>query len=227
MKKRINNLTKESYRQSIEISKIIKQARTSLDKAVDWQHMLHLHNIVFNLDTIRHQLETIFEAIQLSRLGVISTTLLHPSELELATQILRSQKVETTSYDQTYEFLELAALHNDSSIIFIVKIPRLRNGSYQLLRIESIPIDLKSIELNSKFAIINENESFLTDERCNRIENTFLCNIENLTNVTCNECHHRLLRGKPSKCAFIRDTSSSEIKVIENNGILEIGRAHV
>lgn len=218
--KRINNLTKESYRQSIEVSKIIKQARINLDRAVDWQHMLHLHNIIFNLDTIRHQLDTIFEAIQLSRLGVISTTLLHPSELELATQILRSQEVEITSYDQTYEFLEIAALHNDSSIIFIVKIPRLRNGSYQLLRVEPIPIDLKSIEINNKFAIISKDESFVTDEKCNRIENTFLCNIENLTNVTCNECHHRLLRGKPSKCVFISDRSSSEIKVIENNGIL-------
>ncbi|XP_055623731.1 uncharacterized protein LOC129767135 [Toxorhynchites rutilus septentrionalis] len=218
--KRINNLTREAYRQSIEISSFIKQAKMSLDRALDWQHMLHLHNIVFNLDTIRYQLDTIFEAIQLSRLGVISTALLYPTELELATQLLKSQEIEITSYDQTYEYLEMMALHNDSSIVFVVKIPRLRNESYQLLRIEPIPIDQKSIKINSKFAITGEDESFLSDEKCNQIENTFLCNIEKLTNVTCDECYHQLLRGKPSKCTFISDTSTSAIKIMENNGIL-------
>lgn len=175
----------------------------NLDRSVDWHHMLHLHNIIFNLDTIRYQLDTIFEAIQLARLGVISTALLYPSELELATQILRSQKIEIASHDQTYEYLELAAFHNDSSIVFIVKIPKLRIGCYQLLRIEPIPIDRRTIKINSKFAITSEDESFLSYERCNQIENTFLRNIEDLINVTCNECHHQLLRVKQSRCAFI------------------------
>lgn len=114
----------------------------------------------------------------------------------------------------------MAAFHNDSSIVFIVKIPKLRIGCYQLLRIEPIPIDRRTIKINSKFAITSEDESFLSYERCNQIENTFLRNIEDLINVTCNECHHQLLRGKPSRCAFISDTSSSVIKIIENNGIL-------
>lgn len=218
--KRINNLTKQAFKQSVEISRIIKQARLGLDRSIDWQHTLHIHNIIFNLDDIRYQLDIIFGAIQLSRLGVISTALLLPKELELATEILQSQGIDIHSYDQTYEFLESAAYHRDGSIIIIIKIPKLRDGYYQLLRIEPIPADGKMIEINSKFAVTNNVESFLSDEKCGQIEGTFLCDIHNLVNVTDDQCYHQLLHGNPSRCNFASHPNSSEVQIMENNGIL-------
>lgn len=217
---RLNNITKESYRQSIEISKVIRQTRMSLDRPVEVQHMLHLHNVVFNLDTIRHQLEDTFEAVQLSRLGVIPTTLLQPAELDLATHLLKSQNVEIASDDETYEYLKLRTVHNDSSIIFLVEVPKFKNGNYQLIRIAALPINRQITKINNKFAIISETESFLSYDKCSRIENTFVCNVDNLTNVTLDECYHQLLRGKPSKCEFSNHPSSLETEVIENYGIL-------
>ena len=218
--KRINNLTKEAYRQSIEVSKFIRQARLGLDRSIDWQHTLHIHNIIFNLDDIRYQLDIIFGAIQLSKLGVISTALLQPSELELATQILQSQGVNISSYDQTYEYLESAAYHHDGSIIIIIKVPKFREGYYQLLRIEPIPIDGKVIETKSKFAVTNNVESFLSNEKCSQIEGTFLCDVQSLINVTNDQCYHQLFRGNPSRCTFANHPNTPEIQVIESSGIL-------
>lgn len=218
--KRINNITKEAYRQSIEVSKFIKQARLGLDRSIDWQHTLHMHNIIFNLDNIRYQLDIIFGAIQLSRLGVISTALLHPKELELATHILKSQGININSYDQTYEYLESAAYRHDGSIVIIIQIPKFREDYYQLLRIEPVPFNRKIIEISSKFAVISHNESFLSNKKCVQIERTFICDILNLVNVTDSQCYHQLIRGNPSKCTFTSHSSTSKIQVIDNNGIL-------
>lgn len=173
--KRLNNLTKQSFRQAVEINRFIKQARLNLDRAIDWQHMLHLQNIIFNIETVRYQLDTIFESIELSRLGVISKALLYPTELEYATQLLTTEGIEISSYDQTYEYLEPVAFHNGSSIILLVKIPKFKVGNYQLLRLETIPIDQKVIQLNGTYAIISETESFLTTEKCTQVGRNLLC----------------------------------------------------
>lgn len=210
---------KEAFRQS-EVIQFIKQARIGTDRSNEWQHTLHMHNIIFNLDDFRYQLDPIFGSIQLSRLGVISTALLQPEELQLATHILQTQGVRIDSHDQTYEYLESAAFHHDASIIILIKIPKLREHNYQMLRIEALPIDSKIIDLNSKFAIVSEKESYLSSEKCVRIERDFLCDEMSLINVTDSQCYHQLLRGNPSSCAFNSYPNISEVKVIEDNGIL-------
>ncbi|XP_058064650.1 uncharacterized protein LOC131214285, partial [Anopheles bellator] len=172
--KRINSLTKEAYRQSVEITRIIKQT------ALDWQHALHIHNIIFHLDNIRYQLDTIFGATQLSRLGVISTALLHPKELEFAMHILQEQGINLDSYDQTYEYLEAIAYHRSTSIIIIIQIPKFRNEPYHLLRIEPIPLDRKIVEINNKYAVISRNESFLLSKKSVEVDRTFICNKQDM-----------------------------------------------
>lgn len=114
--KRLNNLTIQAYVLATEINRFIKQAILNLDRTVDWQNILHVQNIIFNVDTVRYHLDTIFESIQLSKLGAISIALLYPTELEYATQFLTSEGVEINSYDQVYEYLEPSAFHNGSFI---------------------------------------------------------------------------------------------------------------
>ncbi|XP_062538293.1 uncharacterized protein LOC134206585 [Armigeres subalbatus] len=219
--KRLNNLTKQAYIQASEINRFIKQARLNLDRAIDWQHMLHLQNIIFNMYNVRYQLDIIFESIQLSKLGVISKAFLYPTELEFAIHLLTADGIEVNSYDQAYEYLEPSAFHNGSSIILLVKIPKFKIGNYQLIRLETIPIDGKVIQINGTYAITSETESFLTNEKCTHVEDNLLCNSQYLVNVTENECYHKILRGNPGRCPFISTSlKSPEIKPLENNGIL-------
>lgn len=217
---RINNLTKLAYRQSKEIDSIIKQAMLSLDRSVDWKHLLHVHSIIFNIDTVQHQLATIFESIQMSKLGIISKAFLQPSELEFATRLLESQGLVIESYDQTYEFLEPIAFHNDSDIVVLIKIPKLRKGEFVQLQIETIPVRGKIIPINATKAIVGNNESYLVTFPCTNIERNNICDIGNLFNVSNDECLHQILRGNPSNCTFIKSPMKSEVKAIENLGVL-------
>lgn len=150
----------------------------------------------------------------------MNSALLQPEELKLATHILQAQGVKISSQDQTYEYLESSAFHHDASIIILVKIPKIREGNYQMLRIEPLPIDAKVIELSDNLAVISENESFLVHDKCVKIEGEFLCDEQNLNNVTDSQCFHQLLHGNPSSCTFNYHPNTLEIKVIENNGIL-------
>lgn len=217
---RMNNLTKMAYRQTREIESIIKQNILGLDRAVDWKHVLHVHNIIFNIDMVQHQLTTIFESIQLSRLGVISKALLQPSELDFATQLLESQGITIESYDQTYEFLEPVAFHNGSKIIFLIKIPKLRQGEYVQLHIETIPIRGKIIPINATKAIIGNDETFLIIHPCINVEKSNICDIENLFNVSNDNCLHQILRGNIGNCTFTKSSNKTEVKSIKDLGVL-------
>ncbi|XP_062536421.1 uncharacterized protein LOC134205295 [Armigeres subalbatus] len=217
---RINNLTKQAYRQSREIDSIVKQARLSLDRPIDWKHILHIHSIIFNIDMIQHQLATIFESIQLSKLGIISKTFLQPSELEFATQLLESQGITIESFDQTYEFLEPVAFHNNSDIIVLIKIPKLRRGDYVQLQLETIPIHNKVIAINATSAIIGNNESYLVMHPCTNIEKRSICDLQNLFNVSNDKCLHPILRGNAGTCTFTKSPTISEFKTVENLGVL-------
>ncbi|XP_058456973.1 uncharacterized protein LOC131434323 [Malaya genurostris] len=177
-------------------------------------------NIIFNIDMIHHQLMPIFESIQLSKLGIISKTFLQPPELEFTTQLLESKGISIESYDQTYEFLEPVAFHNDSDIIVLIKIPKLRRGEYVQLHIETIPINGKIIAINATNAIVGNNESYLVEHPCNNIEKNSICDIQNLFNISNDKCLHPILRGNPGTCTFTKPSTLSKFKSIENLGVL-------
>lgn len=218
--KRINDLTEQAHKQSIQTENFIKQTRAMIDRSLNWEHMFQLQSIIFNLDFIIHQLDTIFESIQLSKIGIISKALLVPSELDFATNLLESQGIKIESYDQTYQYLEPIAFHNGSSIILLVRIPKLREGEFTQLRIETIPVHNKTISLNTTKAIVSQNESYLANSACKRIERNWICDVTKLFNITSNQCLHQLLRGSPSHCDFIDHPTKVEIKIIDGIGIL-------
>lgn len=159
------------------------------------------------MDAIRYQIDTIFESIQMSRLGVMSKPLLYLTE-----------EIEISTYDQTYEYLEPSAFHNGSSVILMVKIPKFKIGDYQLLRIETIPFDQKVIQINATYALISETASFLTNEKCTQVEKNLLCSNENLILVTRNQCYHQILRGNPNRCPFINSNLKSPKIILLGNG---------
>lgn len=219
--KRINNLTKIAYKQANEIASFITQARLDLNITVHWENRQHLQKIIFNLDIIQHQLDAIFESIQVARVGIISKAILHSSELDFATSILEAENITINHLDEVYEFLEPAVFHNGSSIIFIIKIPKFREGSYKQVLIETIPFEAKTIFVNAKYAILSSNETYLTNKSCSYIERNILCDIHNVKNATNGPCLNNLLRGNPSQCIFIKDNDNSTIiQTIRDNDVM-------
>ncbi|XP_050092471.1 uncharacterized protein LOC126575696 [Anopheles aquasalis] len=172
-----------------------------------------------SLDNVREQLTTIFESVQLAKLGIISKALLFPKELDFIIHILLEEGLNITSYDQAYEHLEPVAIHHDNQLQLLIKVPNFRNGSYHMLRMEPIPINHSIIHIQSKYVVTSKLETYLID-KFNSIEGEYIIKLTNLRNVTNNECEHQLLRTNQSKCVFMQHNNNMEVTYIENYGTL-------
>uniref|UniRef100_A0AB38Z224 Envelope protein n=1 Tax=Breu errantivirus TaxID=3078398 RepID=A0AB38Z224_9VIRU len=216
---RLNNITEAARKQAKEIHDFIRQSGLYSDNLGALHQKLQLHNVIFGLDSVREQLSTIFESVQLAKLGILSKALLFPAETDFIMSILLGEGLRASSYDQAYQYLEPTASHRGQSIQLLVKIPKLRSGNYSMLRVEPIPVNNSIIHTQSKYIVIDEEESYMVD-KFSVIENEYIVKLTNLKNITGNQCEHELIRAHPSKCVFTRHNSKMEITNIENYGIL-------
>ncbi|XP_050094251.1 uncharacterized protein LOC126576964 isoform X2 [Anopheles aquasalis] len=216
---RLNNITDAARTQAQEIHDFIRLSNFKSNDLGEIQQKIHLHNVIFSLDNIREQLNVIFESVQLAKLGILSKALLFPTEMNFIMNILLEEGLKIKSYDQAYEYLEPIAIHHNHQIHLLIKIPKLRSGSYSMLRIEPIPINQSVIHVQSKYAVINKHESYLID-KFNLIEGEYILKQINLQNVTNNQCEHQLFRANHSKCVFTQHDNYMEVTIIENYGVL-------
>lgn len=79
----INNLTKIVRKELAEVAKLTNEIGTNLNLKVTWEQILHFQRIIFNLDIIQKQLDTIFESIQFAKIGIIAKDIIHPEESSL------------------------------------------------------------------------------------------------------------------------------------------------
>ncbi|XP_055630632.1 uncharacterized protein LOC129771228 [Toxorhynchites rutilus septentrionalis] len=88
-------------------------------------------NLNMALDLLREQIQNIFESIQLAKAKVIHLNVLTPEELNEATTILRNSNITINTFDQTYEYLDLAVIHKDTKIIFVISVPNLKPSTFK------------------------------------------------------------------------------------------------
>ena len=107
-----------------------------------------VHNALFNIELLETQLKDIFEAVQLARLGIISKNILSSKETTLAFEILEQQNVEIDYIDQLYEYLNVQVFHNQSNLIFVIKIPLFHRDNFTFIQFEALPKNNRVINLS-------------------------------------------------------------------------------
>ncbi|XP_035773875.1 uncharacterized protein LOC118456872 [Anopheles albimanus] len=216
---RINNITEAAQKQAKEIHEFIEQSGLYSNNLGTVQQKLQLHNFIFSLDNVREQLNAIFESIQMAKLGILSRALLFPPEIDFILNILNGEGLRINSYGQAYQYLEPVAVYKDQIIHLLVKIPKFRNEKYSMLRIEPIPKNESIIQMQSKYAVVNKEESYLTNE-FRLIEGEYIIKATEMYNITGNQCEHQLLRANPGECVTTYHDNNTEVTAIENYGIL-------
>lgn len=194
MQDRINRLIKQVNTQQTLIMKTLNNSQTdSLEKQI--QILEAIINVNIQLDHLISHFKDISESIHLAKLNVISKHILHPDELAFSIERLEERGIIIRNIEQVYDFLEISAFYNASTLVFVVKIPALQNSTFNHLILEALPIGDKILNLPTTTAMINENDTYFIIKEC-IIKGNRICNQKSdLLSFNTDTCYPQLLRG--------------------------------
>ncbi|XP_062557727.1 uncharacterized protein LOC134222581 [Armigeres subalbatus] len=97
------------------------------------------HDPEQQIDELNFQmLEYIEEAIDLARRNIPSSRIISLAELEAVQQFLVHQGLETTLVENVLDIASAYIIYNKDTIVYILKVPRVKNAEYTLNYVESI-----------------------------------------------------------------------------------------
>ena len=122
--------------------------------------------------------------------------------------------------EEIYSFLGLKASFHKNKLIFIVLIPFLEKAKYYHFLLDSLPVGNTTLKLPSHEAITNSQKTFFVINCCQRIHTKTLCTIDDLLDVTNDNCFSKLLRGLPASCPFLFHPVKPEVKMLTGNHVI-------
>ncbi|XP_062702563.1 uncharacterized protein LOC134283909 [Aedes albopictus] len=182
-----------------------------------------LFNLNLNIDLLANHVNNIFEAIQMSKVNTISKDILSSEELNEATKILESENINIESFDQVIEYLDLAVIHKDNKIVFIILIPLLRKDVFIHQLLEPVIKNGKMLNVQYAEALNNDLSTFLITGECKGIGQSIMCSEHHVKDVSSDTCYSKLLRGKSGSCDLIEVTEERRVKRISSNYIIITG----
>ena len=188
----------------------------------------YCNQIIYDIELLRNHLENILESINLAKLNVISNHILHPDEISYVTEIFKNQNINLVSKEDVYQFLELQAYYNETSLIFIIQIPTFYSYSYILYHLNQLPINNNiTLNIEKPYIVINENTYLFLEKPCLKIENTFYCSKQSLQKIKDEDCIPNIINDNKAHCNFIEIESNDSINLIQPNYLLIISENEI
>lgn len=217
---KINDLIKHVNENQIDILRRISRIANN----VNTYHENHLkgivHELFFNLDLLNDQLRDIFEIVQLSRIGILSRSILNSNETEFILQKLEEQNISINNIDQIYEFLSIETRHEKSKIIFIIKIPIFMSEHFQYIKFETLPSHNRTISTSYNSAVMSKTLTFVIKHECTIVENYRICKSQELSNITGDGCIDNALRGVNASCPYEEHRNEMDIRPINDHTLI-------
>lgn len=161
-----------------------------------------LLKIILNLDIVNQEIIKILNSITFSKLGLVSNRMLRQKETRLIDQILYDQGTPTDLLDEILGFTTVTIGTDGETILYIINIPNLSNTTYQHLKIIPVISNALRIKLDGNEYLHGNGELYLKTDVCSKLGNWSLCNLNNLKDVSTDECLSNIITGQDSKCIY-------------------------
>lgn len=176
-----------------------------------------IQQLIFNrLTIIKEEIKEIIRAAQLAKGKIINTNLLDKEEIgRLITEI------ETLPYTNEIEALEYAEpmmLVKDSTILYVVSIPKTSKRDYNHIIIRSTIRQNKQVYLEYKELLLNQHELFGIIQKCNSFHETIICEMNCLEEIKNDHCISQLIKGTQANCDY-QFNRNQIIEAINDNTI--------
>ncbi|XP_058465476.1 uncharacterized protein LOC131439016 [Malaya genurostris] len=174
-------------------------------------------NLLFNIDELIKHLEYIEEAIDLARQSIPSSRLISYQEMKTAKQILLRSGLETTIVENVLDISSAYVMYSKETIIYILKIPKIKNAEYTMNFVESIISNQTRIHLTSTY-YLNGPIVYSTKSQCPKYKHIYICPSSQLEPVV--ECVQQIIKGENAQCPTERVYNSKTIRKINEGNIL-------
>ncbi|XP_062533202.1 uncharacterized protein LOC134202171 [Armigeres subalbatus] len=174
-------------------------------------------NLLFNIDELTQQIETIGEAITLARWNIPSSRLISLTELTLARDFLRTQGLDVATAESVLEIARAYIITTKGSIKYVLRVPKLSNEIYTLYQIEPVISNGTRIQMNSHY-YLNGTTSFSTRSMCEQRVEQFICHSSQLEPPP--KCIQKLMSGSSANCPVEKVYGRNIIKRINDATII-------
>lgn len=174
-------------------------------------------SLIFNLDELIYQLEIVEEAITLARRNIPSSRIISPSELDVARQFLSQNSLGHNFIDNVLDIASVYVIYSKETIIYTLKIPKIKDVAYKLNYIEPIVLNNLRIQLNANFYLKGP-KPYLSRTPCSRSKDLFICSSSQIEPLT--ECIQQLITEQTADCVMERTYGKNIIKRIDDANIV-------
>lgn len=173
-------------------------------------------NFLFNIDELIKQLEYIEEAIDLARRNIPSSRIISLAELEAVQQFLVHQGLETTLVENVLDIASAYIIYNKDTIVYILKVPRVKNAEYTLNYVESVISNNTRIFLTSHY-YLNGPTLYSTKSPCPKYRDIHICPTSQLEPAT--ECIQQIMKGETAQCPMEKVYKGNIIRKVDDGSI--------
>ena len=151
---------------------------------------IDLIRFVINLDIIQDEIESIQNAIMLSKLDLINN------------RILEDQGISSHLMGEALNFVSTASITNGEVIMYIVSISNFSKTSFQLLHVEAIVHNAEQIAIPGKLYLMKNETLFLQTGPCKNLISWTICKTTDIKDISADLCLSKVIRGKSGECSY-------------------------
>ena len=203
------------------INSISNYINTVIDKydnlAANTLEEFDIVNFIFNIDELLKQLENIEQAIDLAKKGIPNSQIISLQEIKSARQLLNINGLETDIIGNVLDKATSYVIYNKDTIIYTLKIPRIKKTEYTLNYIEPVTVNKSRIHLTPRF-YLRGNPPCVLRSLCPLIRNVYICESSQLEQPS--ECIKQILTGETAKCPMEHSYTENDVRRINDANIL-------
>lgn len=174
-------------------------------------------NLLFNIDELIQQVETIGEAITLARVNIPSSRLISLTELVVAQQFLKDQGLDVATAESVLEIARAYVVTTRESIKYILRVPKVTNEIYTLYQVEPVISNGTRVQLDANF-YLNGTTPYCSKSICDQYADHFICQSSQLESPS--KCIQKLMSGSSAHCPMEKVYGRNIIKRINDATII-------
>lgn len=209
----INDLT-DNNNQQITTNLQLQYATNNLSKLIEQKMSIDAENIenfaeelsaiqiLFSLDIINDEIESIRDAITFSKVKILNKKLITRQETKEIAQRLEAQGVTRNLMDEALQFITTSVATNGELILYALEIPNFSRANYDHLHIEPVSTHAEHIRLPGKLYLRNGSTLYVITGECPKIANLTICETSKLQNISGNQCIDNIINGRHGECSY-------------------------